>query len=366
VALLLPAALGAQEPAWDEARPDYRWSFPRDHWSHPSYRTEWWYLTGQLQAVDDPDARFGYQFTFFRVGLDPETPDLASAWAQPTLIMGHLAVTDLQRDTHRFAEVLYRTTEFLGGFGAPGDSTLAWSLAPPGTPGRWTLTWNGAGFDISARDDREGVGLSLRTEPAKPLIFQGPNGWSRKGTEPSSASLYYSMTRLVTEGTVTVDERELRVTGESWMDKEFGSNQLDPGQVGWDWFSLRLADGRDLMIYVLRDERGAASHASGTVVDADGGTSYLGPTDWTLEATERWASPETGADYPARWRLTVPSMQLDVEVVPEQAAQENVSALVGNLYYWEGSVRVLDRDGAPAGIGYVELTGYGNAARPAI
>jgi predicted secreted hydrolase len=42
----------------------YRFSFPRDHGSHPEFKLEWWYITGHLFAEDG--RRFGYQATFFR------------------------------------------------------------------------------------------------------------------------------------------------------------------------------------------------------------------------------------------------------------------------------------------------------------
>ena len=60
------------------------------------------------------------------------------------------------------------------------------------------------------------------------------------------------------------DER-LAVTGQSWMDKEFGSQQLEPHQAGWDWFSLQLNDGREAMLYVLRDTTGAVDFSRGTI-----------------------------------------------------------------------------------------------------
>jgi predicted secreted hydrolase len=362
----LVGELQAQQPAWIPAGPAYQWSFPRDHWAHPGYKTEWWYFTGHMASRQDPDRRFGYQFTFFRVGLASEDPEFASAWATPDLIMGHAAVTDLAGRRHRFSELLYRTTPFLGHFGAPGESTLAWSRAPAGTDGIWSLRWNGDGFDITARDDAQGIAFQLQTRARKRLVFQGPNGYSRKGDAPTAASLYYSFTRLETEGTIIVDAEEIAVRGESWMDKEFGSNQLDDDQVGWDWFSLQLTDGRELMVYRLRSAPGGDDFGLGTLVAQDGTTRFLEISDWILRATRRWRSPTTGAEYPAAWTLTIPSAGLDLEVAATLADQENVSQLVPDLFYWEGAVTVRDGSGAEVGRGYVELTGYGTRSRPAI
>lgn len=364
VILLVPAPLHAQAE-WRAAHPEYAWSFPRDHWAHHDYRTEWWYFTGLLTDTANPGRRFGYQFTFFRVGLTPDTLPYRSAWAQRSLIMGHAAITDLATGHHVFSEVLYRPTGLLGAFGESGDSIIAWSLPPAGTSGRWTLTWNDAAFDFSARDDAQGVGLMLSTAPAKPPVFQGPNGFSRKGDGATAASLYYSFTRLATTGTVTIDGETVTVRGESWMDKEFGSNQLGADQVGWDWFSLRLSDGRDVMLYLLRND-GGVDYARATVVSAGGDARYLDDTAWSVTTVRSWTSRETGARYPAGWILRLPEEALDVEIVPLVAGQENVARLVPGLFYWEGAVEIRDRTGSRLGEGYVELTGYGTRARPAI
>jgi predicted secreted hydrolase len=362
---LLAAAAGAAEE-WLAARADYRWSFPRDHWAHPGYRTEWWYLTGHLAAGEGPARRFGYQFTLFRVGLSPRALPLASEWAATDLVMGHAAVSDLGAGRHVFSEVLYRAMPLLGGFGAEPDPRLAWSRAPAGTDGRWTLDWNGQGFDLAMADAARGIALRLSTRPLKPLVLQGPNGYSEKGAGPAAASQYYSFTRLATQGTVEVGGRAHAVRGESWMDKEFGSNQLGEAQAGWDWFSLQLADGRELMLYLLRDRAGRVDFARGTVVSADGRARYLEAGGFSVRATARWRSAASGADYPARWIVEVPSEGWRLEVLPELADQENHSELVRSLHYWEGAVAVRDAAGAPAGRGYVELVGYGTRSRPAL
>jgi predicted secreted hydrolase len=349
---------------WLRARPDYTWSFPRDHWSHPGYRSEWWYLTGHLQAADG--RRFGYQFTFFRIGMLSQVPALNSPWAARDLIMGHAALTDLQNGDHHFSEVLYRATPLLGGFPSPSEDSqmLAWCQSPAGTPGRWTLRFNGDAFDFSMADLGAGFSLDLSTKPDKPLVFQGPGGFSAKATGAApGASQYYSFTRLRTTGHVVIGADTVAVSGQSWMDKEFGSDKLSPQQTGWDWFSLQLHDGRDLMIYVLHDSLGTIDHASGTMVAEDGSTRYIDREDFVVEATDSWTSPNTGTEYPAGWNLRVDGESWTVH--PLLADQENVGRRVGDLFYWEGAVEVRV-NGGNAGAGYVELTGYGNSRRPGI
>ncbi|MDA0708640.1 MAG: carotenoid 1,2-hydratase [bacterium] len=346
---------------WHTAVPDYAWTFPQDHWAHEKYKTEWWYLTGHLK--NEAGREFGYQFTFFRVGVLPGKPVLASDWAANYLVMGHAAIGDLANGHHIFSEVLYRATPLLGGFAAYPDTQLAWSRGPLGTAESWSLSWNGAGFNFVAADRAQKMRIALRTRAAKNLIFQGPNGYSRKGTGEAAASQYYSFTRLVTEGDLTLGEETFSVTGESWMDKEFGSNQLDPGQTGWDWFSLQLDDGREVMLYLLRDRSHAVNFSRGTLVSATGLARVLEQDDFEVSVTHRWQSPRTEAIYPAGWTVGIQGETWTIQ--PVMNDQENRGELVGTLYYWEGAVNVT-RAGVKVGKGYVELTGYGSGSVPGL
>lgn len=362
VVLLVAAALTmAQGGDWQLASPDFTWEFPRDHWSHPEYKTEWWYFTGHLQT-QDTGRRFGYQFTFFRVGITPDRPNLPSKWTASNVLMGHAALIDESGDQHVFSEVLYRDAEPLGGFNPPPNPLIAWSRGPPGTDTTWTLFWNGTGFDISATDDALGIGMTLRTRPEKALVLQGPNGYSAKERNGGGASLYYSFTRLATDGQITLNGETWDVSGLSWMDREFGSNQLGAEQVGWDWFSVQLDDGRDVMLYLLRTEAGV-DYAQGTLVSPTGEVEFLDQGEWKVDVLGESRSPHTAATYPSHWQIALPDDTL--EVVPIVSDQENVSALVENLYYWEGAV-IVRRRGQDVGRGFVELTGYGRGSRPAI
>ncbi len=360
-ALLLAASV---DPGWRPAEPYHRWSFPADQRAHPGYRNEWWYFTGTLEAIDAPGRRFGFQLTFFRIGLVPEAPPLDSAWTASDAVMVHAAVTDVAAETHRFSEVLWRAVPLLGGFPSAPDPVLAWARAPPGTEGRWEVRLGRDGFRLEARDAAGGIALDLSLRPRKPPALQGPNGLSRKSAEEGYASLYVSLTRLATEGTLELDGRRVAVRGESWMDREIGSSQLAPDQVGWDWWSLRLADGRDLMLYVLRRKDGSASWRNGTLVERDGRVRLLGPEEWSTRALGTWRGAASGATYPSGWQVEVPGDGIRLTVTPEVRTAENRSALVPGLAYWEGPVRAVDGRGAAAGEGYVELTGYGEGARP--
>lgn len=364
ILLLLTVAGPAPAQGWRVAGPDHAWSFPRDHHAHPEYRSEWWYLTGQLAAEGAGVPTHGYQFTMFRLGIAPERPPWDSDWTARDLVLGHLAITDLRDGRHLFREVLTRPGPGRGGFpAAHADTVLAWSRGPAGTPGRWELARTRAGgFRVRAADRRDGLLLDLDLVPQRPRVFQGPDGHSVKDPASGAGSLYYSYTRLGTDGRLAAGRDTLRVTGRSWLDREIFTSQLASRHQGWDWLSLQLSDGRDLMVFVLRDTTGAADVAHATVVDADGQVRWLEPDPDVLAPERHWSSPETGARYPVAWRLTLPAADLVLQVQARVDAQENVGPRSG-VIYWEGAVRA-EGSGGITGQGYLEMTGYGPDGRP--
>jgi predicted secreted hydrolase len=324
----------------------YAFSFPRDHAAHESYRTEWWYFTGHLRGAGGK--RFGYELTFFRVGLAPHAwrarPG-ASAWHGTQVYPAHFAITDERSGRFAFYEDFAR--EALGQ-GRASERSLdvrvhEWSLAGP--------------MPFKLRAARGSDGIDLTVSSRKPPAIHGVGGVSRKGSCASCASHYYSYTRLLTRGVITVAGARYNVEGISWMDHEFGSDELQADQVGWDWFSIQLNDGREVMLYRLRRRDGTtAPQSSGSLVHRGGSVAYLPLRTFSIRETARWRSPHTGALYPAAWNIHVDGAG-DYTIVPVAADQELVNASNG-VTYWEGSVVVRDAAGRIAGVGYVELTGY--------
>lgn len=389
----VPSAYAPARPdgGWLVAEPDYPWSFPRDHGPHFGYNTEWWYFTG-LVAAQEPggDAReLGYQFTVFKVGVTPNPSEGndgqaprrqgASGWDASALLMGHLAVTDPASQQHVFSEVLYRASPLLAGFGeggrggtggeaiaSPDATVIAWALGPSGTSAPWRLAFADSAFAFSASDEDAQIGISLVARPARPVLYQGPNGYSRKSAAPGRASMYYSHTRMATTGTVRLREREYEVSGTSWMDHEFSSDPLAPEQAGWDWVSLRLDDGRDVMAFQLRRADGEADFAAATITNGLDPPRHLSPNEWSMTPASHWTSPETGARYPVEWAITLPGESVPLALRARFPSQENVSSRVRNLHYWEGIVDLFGPSGLRAGTGYLEMTGYGAGSRPAL
>ena len=223
----------------------------------------------------------------------------------------------------------------------------------------WVEGWSAEGDGSSARlraGDGD-VALDLELSAAKPVVAQGDRGLSRKGPEPGNASFYYSLTRMPARGVVRLGRETLEVSGEAWMDREWSTSALGPDLAGWDWFAVQLDDGRDLMFYLLRRRDGAIDpFSAGTLVAADGTARALEAGDVRVETLAHWTSARSGVRYPARWRLSVPSAALRLELEPQLADQE----LIVGTRYWEGAVSVAGSAGdrAIAGQGYVELVGY--------
>jgi predicted secreted hydrolase len=335
---------------WIEADEPRLWSFPRDHGSHPGYRTEWWYFTGNL--ADKDGNKYGYQLTFFRYGMVEEVKDPANAWSVRDIYLAHFAISDGQRKTFHYRDRISRKGPGLSNASqkALDVHVLNWSAYMK--DGRIILK--------AARDDME---LALELKPRKPPVFHGEAGLSKKGPLAGQASYYYSLTDLKTAGILKVPGRtnQVSVKGTSWFDQEFGSNQLSKDQAGWDWFSLHLKDGRDLMIYFLRRKDGTLeAQSSGTLVEPGGKSRHLALPEIKVAVRSYWKSKKSGGIYPASWNIIVPSAAIDVTISPIIANQELANTISSGITYWEGAV---DGKGVSNGKavnveGYVEMTGY--------
>jgi predicted secreted hydrolase len=345
----LLGTLGGGDTGYARAVAPRAFHFPEDHGPHEEFRTEWWYWTGNLQTAEG--RAFGYQLTLFRNALAPEAVARASEWGTRQLYMGHFALSDIEAKRFHAFQRFNRAA-----LGLAGARTQPFRV--------WLEDWEAKALQDGALPMRlaaeaQGVGLSLELEEGKPPVLQGNQGLSQKGGG-EGASYYYSLTRMPSRGTVTVEGRTYAVTGTSWMDREWSTVGLDASQIGWDWFALQLSDDTELMYYQLRLRDGAvAPRSAGSFVPPGGAAVQLQREDVTVEVRGTWKSPRSGVTYPARWHLSVPSQGLELDVTPAQADQE-MPVLV---LYWEGAVTLTGtRAGQPVtGRGYVELTGYGDA-----
>jgi predicted secreted hydrolase len=358
-----------------------KFEFPRDHGPHADFRHEWWYVTGNLDS--DSGERFGFELTFFRVGLVPPggeagravagaaavgaggaavgaggaadagvgggragTPGVVSAWRTRQVYLAHFAITDVARGQFRFAEKFSR--DALGLAGAQAEPFRVWL-------DDWVLGADATGWMLHA--DGQGYELTLDAQPLLDPVLNGEQGLSRKSSEVGAASYYYSIPRVAVHGKLAHAGRVSAVHGLAWLDREWGSGSLGTQQQGWDWFALQLQDGSALMFYAMRNHDGTRdSHSAGTWIDSKGRTRALVSDQVAIEVSDHWLSPG-GGRYPSRWRVRIPAVGLDIEASPVLADQE----LRTKPRYWEGAVDVRGtQEGRDtSGRGYVELVGYG-------
>ena len=332
---------------WQAATESRSFTFPDDHAAHPDYRVEWWYYTGHLESEDG--RRFGYQLTFFRTGLHQQ-PKNPSKWAVRDLYTAHFALSDVSNARHYCHQ--RNSRQGIGQAGAKVDVYEVWN-------GDWRASLEKGFHRLQAADGSMGIDLQL-TE-SKPPVLHGDGGLSRKGPSAGNASHYYSITRMVTSGTIRLGNDSYRVTGLSWMDHEFSTSFLEPGQIGWDWFSIQLDDEVELMVYRMRRDDGTADpFSSGSFIRADGQLSHLSKDDYELTPVKSWISEATGAEYPLSWHLRIPSLGYELDVEPVFESQEMMTDDTTGISYWEGAVDVSgSRERTSVrGHGYVELTGY--------
>ena len=356
VILLLPGfSLPARADEYFSVTGPCNFEFPADHGAHPGFRTEWWYYTGNLHSPEG--RRFGFQLTFFRSQISPpgaekSWPRPSSAWRTQQVFLGHAAVSDIDGRRHLQAEQVARGALGLAGALQQGDLIRIFLK-------NWEARIEPNNHHLRA--DTAAFGFDLILAPEKPPVFHGDGGYSRKGSTAQRASCYYSFTRLGTRGTLSIADTRYSVEGLSWMDHEYSTAPLEPGLTGWDWFSLQLSDQSEIMVFLLRERDGGLGVASsGTYVDANAQVRQLAQTDFEVEVLDTWKSPHSGADYPAKWRMSIVPLALEILIVPNLADQEMRAAGAEGVTYWEGSVSLSGTKAGRVveGAGYVELTGY--------
>jgi predicted secreted hydrolase len=337
----------------------YDWQFPADFGAHDDFLTEWWYYTGNLKTEEG--RHFGFQFTIFRRAITPpeqttisDTNDTSepsvdtSEWRSNQIYMAHFTLSDIDGGEFVHAERYSRAGADLAGATVDPRYRV------------WLEDWVIEAQDDDAQFVRidaedEDFALNITLEQIKPPALQGQAGLSPKSAEVGNASYYYTLSRLLTEGTIRLGEETFDVTGLTWKDHEFSTSALGNGAQGWDWFGLIFDDNTELMVGKIRLQDGGREPAfGGLYIREDGTTVYLPSESFSIEAQDAWTSPHTGATYPLDWVITInhEDVQLTINATPLMLDQELHGA---NVEYWEGAVRI---SGDKTGYGYAELTGY--------
>jgi predicted secreted hydrolase len=305
-------------------------TFPRDDGRHDS-AIEWWYFTGHLFARGGD--RYGFEFVIFRA----RNGDLEG-------YVSHFAITDNRQMEFQYDQRL------VGGAGVAGSAATL-DLDVNG----WTMRGGGGQFALAAQ--MPGYAMRIDVETTKPPALHDGDGYIDYGN--GAASYYYSWTRMDVSGTLDLGGGELPVTGEAWMDHQWGDFETYQ-DGGWDWFSLQLADGQDVMLYLIRAGDGTTLRVDGSIVDSAGRLTTLSEGAFTVRAEGEWTSLESGTTYPQSWTIEIPSHDLTLSVAPSLPDQELDTRATTGVIYWEGEVLVeaTTDDRTAGGYGYVELTGY--------
>ena len=348
--LSVSKAMGTADTAgFEKAITERKFIFPDDNGAHPSFRTEWWYFTGNLTTQEGK--RFGYQFTIFRNAISAEKTGISSGWKSNQVYMGHFTVTDIDNNKFYYFERFSRDGNKLAG--AETSPFKVWIED-------WSVTETGKGRyefpDVRLRANDKNISLDLKLMPKKPVVLQGENGLSRKSKDAGNASYYYSATRIVTKGKIISEGKEYKAEGYSWMDREWSTSALSDNQKGWDWFSLQLDNNTEIMYYQLRNKDGSIDEMSkGSIISETGRKENLSKDEIFLKVTGEWINTE-GKSYPSGWILSIPSKNTELKIAPAIKNQE----LEVSIKYWEGSVKIEGvYDGKQiTGHGYTELTGY--------
>ncbi len=327
--------------------------FPYDHGSHPDFKTEWWYVTGNLRSAKG--RRWGFQITIFRQGLMRTGAGDENPWKATNLYMLNVAISDIKRNRFLWFRDIGRAGP--GICGAKIGMMDVWmKTARMVLKGdRLLLTYKGDAFS-----------LHMSCRPLIPPILNGDRGLSRKGPQPCQATYYYSLPALKTEGTIQTPEGRFTVLGISWFDHEFGSSRLSPDQAGWDWVSLHLSDGSHLMVYQIRRRDGTTEAASSATFIRPNGTGvHLGADRFRLTPLPGSESVAAGVRYPLRWKVKLIPLDLELTLAPWMKDQAWPGGGAGKIPYWEGAIEAEGVKGGQrvSGEGYLELTGYG-ASRP--
>ena len=349
--------------------------FPRDYGSHPELQTEWWYITGQLQANSQP---WGFQITFFRSRV-PTTQALQSPLAARQLLFAHAALSDLRQ-----GRMLHDQRMARAGLGLAEASESDTHVHI----GNWSLRrepiafgkpeFEGSRYLIEAPG--KDFALHLQCDTRQPVLLQGKDGLSRKGPDAEQASYYYSQPQMVVRGHISVqgqrleiqasDGNSLSLLNRAWLDHESSAALLHREAEGWDWLGMNLQDGSALTAFQLRRPDGSALWTGGSWRSPPAAGQAWTSRSFTqgelrFTPLRHWTSPLSKARYPTAWKLDTPEGAFEVRALADN--QELDSRASTGAIYWEGlsELRRLRVDGSsePVGRGYLEMTGYANALK---
>jgi len=341
------AMLAQSTEGYAQARSGQLLTFPRDHGTHPDFRIEWWYLTANLESPDGKP--YGAQWTLFRLAVQPpQVQEPGNAWQSKQMFMGHFAIST--PETHIAFQRYSRGGEHgpLARSGVKEAPFAAWL-------DDWVMRSTGTDWlpmEVLAQQDDYSIHLDLAGD--NPLVLHGDEGFSQKHPH-GGGSFYYSQPFLTANGELEVAGKRILVTGQAWLDREWGSQFLRGQQEGWDWFSLHLENGEKLTLFQLRQPDVKSPDENfryGMLMRPDGGTEQLNPEK--IKMTVLRTTSIANRQLPLSWRIELPQLNrtLEIEALHPQQWMDV------DFPYWEGAITASGEGPGNRGRGYMELTGY--------
>jgi len=321
-------------------RLDHRVELPRDLSGRDRMDHGWWYYSGHLEC---PGKTFGFHLVFFRRRA---LVMLGGGAHQSFKYYAHFSLTDVETHEFRYA---HRRSSY-GNAGALIDRYHVWL-------DDWSVGESNGRHVLRAK--MNAVEFELSLAPVKAPVMHGHHGLVHKSDNQQAC--HFSFPRLEGAGTLNLHGTRYHVQGTAWMDREFGNWVLTDQIQGWDWFAVQLQDGRELMLYLLRNRQGQLTPYSAlTLIEADGRLRHFDPREFSLSSETTWTSPTTGTAYPRGWNLSVPALEAQLSIEPVMGCQELDTRGSTMVVYWEGAATAQGRiAGHPvAGRAYVELVGY--------
>jgi len=305
----------------------------------------WWYVTGYLQDISNPDHLYSYQYTQFNFPFSPEAPNIRNPIYQLNLTFTdfQLTFTDFQTGQYISEEVRSPATEKVY---ANEDSVLFKDTSL--VRGKNSIT-------LVCKGDR--IEYSFELNIAKSPVWHADNGVLVMGlpNDPKERTVYYSYTNLPTTGKVSyVNEVgktvTLQVEGKSWLDRQWG-----PALMPWEWFSLRFFDNEEVMLFAFPN----ANYQDATYIDAKGETRIFSNYTYTPMKTVKVKR----LAYSMGWDLNMPGIKEEhYRIVPFLENQYNPVGFkvfpglpANNSGYFEVTCKIINDDGAVVGYAFAEI-----------
>jgi predicted secreted hydrolase len=324
-------------------------NLPADEAAHHDWQTEWWYYTGHM--FTDNGEYYGFELCFFKRLIDEEyfLGFIPATWlaANPSYV-AHFAVTIPSKQKFIWGEA-NNLAPWRDGFAREDRFQVVID--------GWQIEAESGGHRLQA--EHEGYKLDLMLVPGKSPALHGNNGIVPKHGD--TANYYYSYSRMNVSGAflTPTDDYPVSVTGQAWMDHEFGYMQMDASVKGWHWFALQLDDDTELMVYHIYLADGSIAPAfGGSIIDKAGNVETISHEDFRIEVLQSWTSPDGDREYPVKWKIVFPEKMITLGV----SALHHGAELHGvfPLTYWEGPAKVDGRIGERevSGLGFVEMVGH--------